>query len=181
MILVTGGSGSGKSSYAEDCIIKLHKPSKQKDNLFYIATMKVYGEEGQRKVERHRNMREGKGFKTIEQTCDIDKCLTAVGSDKYNTCALLECMSNLVANEMFDNDTVRSEDYVVEKVLRDFSKLSVTINNLVVVTNNVFEDGCEYDEQTKAYIRALGRINVRLARMADKVVEVVVGIPIEIK
>ena len=51
----------------------------------------------------------------------------------------------------------------------------------MIVTNNVFEDGIRYDDTTMDYMRALGLINRELARMADRVVEVIVGIPVVIK
>ena len=46
LVLITGGSGSGKSAYAEDYITKLSKDCRK----YYIATMQVYDEEGQKKV-----------------------------------------------------------------------------------------------------------------------------------
>ena len=51
LILVTGGSASGKSEYAEQCITMLHKG---KNTLLYLATMQPYGEEGAARVEKHR-------------------------------------------------------------------------------------------------------------------------------
>ena len=63
MILVIGGSGSGKSAYAEKVALECQKEKRH----FYLATMHVFGEEGQKKVERHKRMRAGKGFVTIEQ------------------------------------------------------------------------------------------------------------------
>ena len=47
-----------------------------------------------------------------------------------------------------------------------------------MVSSNVFEDGIAYDETTMEYIRAMGIINQRLAAMADRVVEVVAGLPV---
>ena len=38
-----------------------------------------------------------------------------------------------------------------------------------------------YDETTRAYLEALGAINENLAGMADRVVEVVSGIPVVLK
>ena len=52
---------------------------------------------------------------------------------------------------------------------------------LVIVTNEVYSDGCEYDACTTDYIRLLGEINVRLSRAADAVVEVVYSIPVFLK
>lgn len=95
--------------------------------------------------------------------------------------ALLECMSNLTANEMFTKDGMKSEEEVVEKIVSEIQTLSQKLDNLVIVTNNVFEDGVIYDAGTMEYLRALGRINAALARLADRVAEVVVGIPVELK
>ena len=50
--------------------------------------------------------------------------------------------------------------------------------HLIVVSNNVFEDGVSYDKETMEYIEAMGKINQELADMAEQVVEVVAGIPI---
>ena len=62
--LITGGSGSGKSAYAEKyiCHVSNEKGCKEK---YYIATMQVFDDEGQRKIDRHRRLRAGKGFITI--------------------------------------------------------------------------------------------------------------------
>ena len=95
--------------------------------------------------------------------------------------ALLECMSNLTANEMFTKDGMKSEEEVVEKIVSEIQTLSQKLDNLVIVTNNVFEDGVIYDAGTMEYLKALGRINAALARLADRVAEVVVGIPVELK
>ena len=99
MILVIGGSGSGKSAYAEKVALECQKEKRH----FYLATMHVFGEEGQKKVERHKRMRAGKGFVTIEQPTDIMQCLPAL-REAGGGVVLLECMSNLAANEMFDTE-----------------------------------------------------------------------------
>ena len=53
-ILLTGGSACGKSTYAEALAMRFSLPR------YYIATMRVFGEEGQKKVDQHRKMREAK-------------------------------------------------------------------------------------------------------------------------
>lgn len=205
--LITGGSGSGKSAYAEKyiCHASNEKGFKEK---YYIATMQVFDDEGQRKIDRHRRLRAGKGFITIEQPRDIKDAVSKLQSEnclKTGRSALLECMSNLVANEMFPpvdaSDTkeagVKKEaldepenmrDYdntiisrVSKKVLKEVSILSENVAELVIVTNNVFEDGVCYDESTMNYIKAMGIVNRGLAAMAESVVEVVAGIPVAVK
>ena len=175
MTLIIGGSGSGKSAYAEDYTISLSEDRKK----YYIATMQIYDEEGKRKVERHRMLRGGKGFSTIEQPIDIGKAAEKM-EDGERT-ALLECISNLTANEMFLEEIHGTEEAITEKIVGGIAVLNRELTHLVIVSNNVFEDGNVYDKTTMAYIRAMGRINQKLAEMADEVVEVVVGIPIVIK
>lgn len=205
--LITGGSGSGKSAYAEKYICHALNEKEYKEK-YYIATMQVFDEEGQRKIDRHRRLRAGKGFITIEQPRDIQNAVSKLQSEsslKTGRSALLECMSNLVANEMFPpvdvsgiqvaeaekealDDTENMKDYentqirsVSKKVLKEVSILSENVAELVVVTNNVFEDGVSYDESTMNYIKAMGIVNRGLAAMAERVVEVVAGIPVTVK
>ena len=91
---------------------------------------------------------------------------------------LLECMSNLAANEMFDTEEPAGSEQVAEKIVTQIGVLAQETEELVIVTNNVFEDGIVYDASTMEYLRALGSINVRLAERSDAVVEVIAGIPV---
>ena len=72
MILVIGGSGSGKSSYAEEIVCSVSGEDMKK---YYLATMQIFDEEGRKKVERHRKLRSGKGFLTIEQPTEIGRSI----------------------------------------------------------------------------------------------------------
>ncbi len=171
--LVTGGSGSGKSAYAEKLFASLE------GKKYYIATMQIYDAEGEKKVERHKKMRAGKGFFTIEKSTDVDEIAFPEKTEKKS--ALLECMSNLTANEMFSVEGIKTAEQVQKKIVSDIAALSEKTDNLIIVTNNVFEDGVVYDEGTMEYLKALGGINAELAKSADRVVEVVVGIPVEVK
>lgn len=183
--LVLGGSGSGKSAYAEHLL-------DGKTNKYYIATMQVYDAEGEKKVARHRRLRAGKGFVTIEQPRDIGEVdfskraqqameppdRAGQNVTERPRCALLECMSNLVANEMFAENKIRLRDEVTAQILDGIEALNRQLEHLLIVTNNVFEDGISYEETTAEYIEAMGQVNERLAAMADTVIEVVAGIPV---
>jgi len=178
LILILGGSGSGKSAYAEEYTQMLSDGCR----MYYIATMQVYGEEGRKKVQRHRKMREGKGFVTIEQQADLEFAAgKADDADGVEKVALLECMSNLTANEMFAGEVPKCCEYVAEKIMQGVESLRKVFRHLVIVSNNVFEDGVVYDDTTTEYIRVMGTVNQKLAEQADKVIEVVVGIPLVVK
>lgn len=172
--LITGGSASGKSAFGEEFMLRLGNAHR-----YYLATMQVYDDEGQKKVERHRMLRAGKGFVTIEQPVDIRQA--AAHMCKEDSAALLECMSNLAANEMFRDGRICTEDAVADKIVEETALLAEGLTNLVIISNNIFEDGIGYDEGTMCYLRALGAVNQRLAALADEVYEVVAGIPIKCK
>ncbi len=181
MVLVVGGSGSGKSSYAEELAVSLAQESVEKTAMkkYYLATMRVFDEEGRAKADRHRKSRKGKGFLTIEQPTAISGALDQMETGERTV--LLECISNLTANEMFSGDNVRTKMQVMEDILCGIKLLKEQTTHLVVVGNNVFEDGIAYDETTTEYIHAMGMIQQKLAAMADRAVEVAAGIPIIIK
>ncbi len=178
MEVVTGGSGSGKSAYAEQKICGLQQGT---GRLYYIATMYPYGSETERKIERHRWMRGGKGFRTLEWYTGLSECIEKEfsgqeGAERLSESAiLLECMSNLVANELYmeqgaGKDTVRS-------VTEGIRRLKEQSRNLVIVTNEVFSESVPDSVEMKNYKKVLGEINRNLAGMADQVTEVVYGIP----
>ena len=97
VVFVVGGSGSGKSEYAEQLAVSLQEPGR--DRLVYVATMKVLDEESRSRVGRHRSMRAGKGFETREYPTHLESL--EVGADEI---ILLECLPNLLANEMFSKE-----------------------------------------------------------------------------
>jgi len=174
--LIYGGSGSGKSAFAEEKAISLDSEKK-----YYIATMQIYDQESLKKVERHHNLRKGKGFETIEQPVDLSEIVNKINCNSNKRLVLLECMSNLVANEMFRNDRIVDSIVVINKIINEIEIVSKNCKELIIVSNNIFEDGIKYDKQTEDYLIALSELNKRIAYLADEVYEVVVGIPLRIK
>ena len=77
-------------------------------------------------------MRAAKKFSTIECYTNLKEVELEPGSD-----VLLECMSNLTANEIFDPSgagKARTE----EEILAGVSRLAHQARNLVLVTNEIF-------------------------------------------
>lgn len=173
-LIVSGGSGSGKSEYAEKMAVDLFNKSKSQ-KLIYIATMIPFGNESLQKIERHKNLRKGKGFTTLECFSEFKKF--SGNQDFLKATIILECMSNLIANEIFSDKNINA----VSDVLAGILNINSNCDNLVLVTNDVFSDGKIYDNETMDYIEKLGKVNVELAKFANSVVEVVFGIPIFLK
>lgn len=199
--IIYGGSASGKSSYAESFALSLQGDGR----LLYIATMYPYkwntteiDPETMQRIERHRAMRADKGFDTVECYRRVEHIVA-----KRQDVLLLECMSNLLANEMYlepeNDDGGRLETMsevekagvgmsetlspVSKKIVQALVNLSTRVQDVVIVTNDVFSDGgsLTYDESTREYVKNLAEINCALARVAETVTEVVCGIPVIVK
>lgn len=168
-LVVTGGSGSGKSAFAEQRVLELGEGDR-----IYLATMMCFDEESRKRIARHRRMRREKSFFTIERYTDLAGVRVPEGST-----VLLECMSNLTANEMYAPGSQKEE--CVDRILSGLEKLKSQARHIVVVTNEIFSDGFSYEEETVLYQKYLGEINRRMAMMADEVTEVVYGIPLLLK
>lgn len=186
MELVTGGSGSGKSAYAESVICGKHRllcETTEKAPLYYIADMVPYGRETEKKIEAHRKMRAGKGFATLEWYVDLPGKISAPDSPELKgSCVLLECVSNLTANEMYEPAGAQNTGGdTPESVIKGVRMLKERCAHLVVVTNDVFRESVTDSEEMTAYKGNLGMINRALAEMADQVTEVVFGVPVCIK
>ena len=87
---------------------------------------------------------------------------------------LLECLSNLAANELFGGAGEDAE----REILAGIDALCHRARDVIVVSNEIFSDGVAYDSGTERYLDLLGRLNREIARRARRVVEVVCGIPI---
>ena len=218
--IVYGGSASGKSSYAESIAMSLQGDGR----LIYIATMYPYkwnttelDPETMQRIERHRAMRADKGFDTVECYRHVEHIVA-----KRQDVLLLECMSNLLANEMYlepgaDDgglaetmsevektgiggnassdmektgiageagfEMSKTMSPVSKKIVQALIDLSTRVQDVVIVTNDVFSDGgnLTYDEGTREYMKNLAEINCALAREAATVTEVVCGIPVIVK
>lgn len=173
--LITGGSGSGKSEFAENLAV-LRAENRE---LYYIASMIPQDEECHDRIARHRFMRRNKGFHTVECYDHLQKLELEPGS-----VALLECLSNLLANEMYqEQGQLKSHGdeicrQAVGAILEPILELEKKGVHVIVVSNEIFSDGGEYDEETERYVGCLGFLNRELAKRADLVVELVCGIPL---
>ena len=143
LTLVTGGSGSGKSAFAEDRVLSFGDAQR-----IYIATMHPFDEESHKRIERHQKMRAGKGFETVE-------CYTGLKNVKLpaGCVVLLECMSNLVANEMFEEQG--AHDRTVSEVTKGIENLLEQAAHVVIVTNEIFSDAVVFDGDMDSYLEYL--------------------------
>lgn len=169
-IVITGGSASGKSAHAEHIICKYT------EKRLYLATMMPFGECAKKRIERHLALRHGKGF-------DTQECFTNLKNfkpQKQYDGILLECMSNLLANEMFAENKP-DDNQIINNIIDGINALESKCNTLVIVTGEVFSDGESYPQETENYCKLLGNINRQLFSICDIALESVCGILVKHK
>lgn len=171
LVLVIGGSGSGKSEYAEQRILEAGEPAR-----YYVATMEPHGEEGQKRIARHRKLRAGKGFTTIECPTHLEK----LQFDQQGA-VLLEDLSNLLANEIWSEAGGGWTDDLAERVCQAVLKLEQNHRLVVVVGNDIHREDDTLSTEMERFVTLLGECQAGLAAAADEVTEVVCGIPLQRK
>ena len=131
---------------------------------------------------------------------EIPDCVTLVNFVMHGSNA--EDLPNLLANRLFSHvqqeeipggespscfsddpgtsDNICEKDRkILEALLRDIRCLNEKTKHLIIVSGDIFRDGISYSDDTKRYVELLGKLHSSIAEMADRVVEVVCGIPID--
>ena len=157
--LVLGKPSSGKSAFAEELALNCSF-----SNRYYIATMKVMDDEGRKRIERHRIMRKGKGFVTLEIPIDIMNALDHMPDPKESV-VLLECVANLTGNMLYDTGYTHA---LAKSIADCVSGLSSSVGQLIAVSSEYEPDRFD-DEETAVYKKVLNEVNIILKDRADEV------------
>ncbi len=169
-VLVIGGAASGKSEYAEGLILQAGPMPR-----YYLATMEPMDGECRARIEKHRAMRAEKGFRTVERYTDLAGVrLPAPGA------VLLEDLGNLAANELY-SPAGAGPAGALDAILKGIDSLRAGCRALVVVSNEIFACGRDYAAGTESYLKLLADAHRALAARADRVCEVVCGLPQDYK
>lgn len=179
IILVTGGSRSGKSSYAESLL-------KEFDNVLYIATAIVTDNEMRNRINRHRESR-NQNWTTYEGHKDLDK---QIEKWEHNH-VMLDCVTIMTTNLMFDEnrdyDSMSQEeiDTVLENIKLEFKKLINKCRekdtNLVMVTNEVGWGVVPEYKLSRIFRDIAGWVNQYIASISDEVYLTACGLPMKLK
>lgn len=185
--VVTGGSASGKSEYAENLACNL----KGEGRLIYLATMSAGDIESQARIAKHRTNRAGKGFVTVEKSKNISEIIDDIS--KKDT-ILVEDLSNLLANELFEGDFetdfLHKSEKIADKIVLEIYEIVEKSDNCVIVANEIYNDdlsnqqkggASDKNDTTKVYISQLGKIVNKLGLLSDHLIEIVCGIEVNIK
>lgn len=168
---IYGGVSSGKSEYAEELI------SREFNKKIYLATMENTGEYAGKRVEKHLLQREGKGFFTIEEPRHI-KDLNIDEDDNI----LLEDLTNLLSNNLFNEAGLKNNfKEITEEIFSDIITLKDRCNSVFIVGNDIFSTEKNQSKELDIFIDCLYSLHNKIIEIADRVIEVVYGLPYDKK
>ncbi|MBU2510794.1 bifunctional adenosylcobinamide kinase/adenosylcobinamide-phosphate guanylyltransferase [bacterium] len=166
--LVTGGSRSGKSTYA----LKL---AENKVNKVFIATAEPLDDEMNERITDHKRERAGQ-YLTLEEPVKVWEAIRSV-SEEIDV-IVLDCLTVWLGNLQYHLNDREKEDAAVQKLI---TVLRNPPCEIVVVTNEVGMGIVPENELSRRFRDAAGWLNQLVAAVAQKVVLVVSGIPVIIK
>jgi adenosylcobinamide kinase/adenosylcobinamide-phosphate guanylyltransferase len=161
--LVLGGARSGKSRHAEAVLAGCHNP-------VYLATAEILDAEMAERVARHRAARAG-SWETIEEPLALPERLAELAG----RAVLVECLTLWLSNLLHAGRDVERETASLVEILPRRAAPVVLVANEVglgIVPENAL---------ARAFRDHAGRLNQRIAAVADRVVFVAAGLPFVLK
>ncbi len=175
IILITGGSRSGKSMYAQRIAESLS------GTRTYIATCPVIDKEMEDRVRKHQEARESASWQTIEEVTDL---AGALRRSKGSEVILVDCLTLWINNLMYEAEQKKKyldEDMIsarCEDVLGVCRNLTGTV---IFVANEVGMGIVPENPSSRLFRDLAGRCNQSMAAHADTAIFMVSGLPVYIK
>ena len=168
IILVTGGSRSGKSKHALELAASYN-------NKAFIATAEATDDEMRARIERHRRERDP-SFHTREEPVDLAAALSSLPDG--TEVLVLDCVTVWLGNLAHRDKIIDGTSPEIEAFL---DVLNAPPCHLILVTNEVGMGVIPADGATRLFRDTAGSINQILAELAHEVIFSVSGIPMRIK
>ena len=165
LTLVLGGARSGKSRYAENLITACRPP------WIFMATAEPGDAEMTERIALHRRWR-GPGWQTIEAPHDLTAALAAVAA---HTPVLVDCLTLWLSNLMAAG---RDPSREMEDLVRALGQAGGPV---VFVSNEVGLGIVPDNALARAFRDHAGRLNQRIAEVANSVFFVAAGLPLRLK
>lgn len=163
--LVVGGARSGKSSFAERLILATGRPRR------YIATAQAWDDEMRARIAQHQRDRGG-DWTTVEAPLDLPAALAAARPDEA---VLIDCATLWLTNHLLaENDLAAEAEALI-------AALAACPAPVVIVSNETGWGIVPENALARRFRDEQGRLNQRLAKVADLVVTVIAGLPLALK
>jgi len=175
IILITGGTRSGKSDFALQAAEKLAAPH------CFIATCRVSDPEMTERVRKHQKERSKTIWKTVEEPVELTSVFARFTD---YSCYLVDCLTLWISNLMEtsqDNGRLCDEQFVLYEIDRLIELLAATDGTVIFVTNEVGMGIVPESQLARRYRDLVGFANRTIAARADEVILVSCGLPLYLK
>lgn len=179
LTLVLGGARSGKSHHAEQLALQCVGP------VTYVATAGEDDEEMQLRVALHRARRPA-NWALVEEPVHLAEALYTHA--QHGGCVLVDCMTLWLNNLLFSEHHEYPETGLVTppeawtaEINALLTALPLLPGEVILVSNEIGLGVVPMGAVTRFYVDELGRLNQRLAALADNVHLLVAGIPMVVK
>lgn len=168
LTFITGGARSGKSSFA------LGEASALEGRRAFVATLEPNDEEMEKRMELHRKER-GAEWDTREEPLDLAGLVKRLSSE-YDV-AVVDCLTLWLSNVMHASKEIEKE---ITNLVEGLSEAKESID-IYVVSNEVGMGIVPENEMARKFRDHAGRLNQKVAAVADEVFLMASGIPVRIK
>jgi adenosylcobinamide kinase/adenosylcobinamide-phosphate guanylyltransferase len=165
--LILGGARSGKSTYAQ----KSAELAASGRPLVMIATAEPFDAEMTARIAAHRVSR-GPAWRTLEAPLQVGDAIVSLPPQ---SCAVLDCLTIWLSNVMLKEADIDSALHDLEGAAKTFE------GDLWLVSNEVGNGLVPETPLGRAFRDASGRMNQRMAALADEVTLVIAGLPLTLK
>ncbi len=165
LTFIIGGARSGKSRHAEELVAGLPAP------WTYIATAQAYDEEMRARIGEHRSRR-STGWHTVDAPLDLTGALAAQPQGQP---VLVDCLTLWLTNHMLAEHDLDAE-------CRRLAEVFASPRGPWFVVSNEVGQGIVPDNALARRFRdEAGRLNQKIAAIADTVLMMVAGLPLKVK
>lgn len=169
VILVTGGARSGKSKEA------LRRAENFSRRVF-IATAEITDEEMRERIERHKKERSS-GWETVEAPRDLPEAIRRITDPE--AVVIVDCLTVWLGNLMHYDKTTTEDSRPCLDLLEALKASRAA--RVILVTNEVGMGIVPENELSRRFRDVAGRLNQRVAEIADSVILSVCGLTLQIK
>lgn len=166
--LILGGARSGKSRYAEQLAIATKKP------VVYIATATASDAEMAERIAHHQQQRPAE-WQLRE--CSLDLIDALIEESQKDQTILVDCLTLWLNNQLFHfprQDFANLFDALIKSI--ESSKAEI-----IFVANEVGLGIIPLGEINRTFVDEAGRLNQRLAQVAERVFFIAAGLPLPLK
>ncbi|MGA1870671.1 MAG: bifunctional adenosylcobinamide kinase/adenosylcobinamide-phosphate guanylyltransferase [bacterium] len=172
LIFIVGGCRSGKTSY---CI----KLAEKYEKVVYLATAQILDSEMQDRVRKHQEDRPSH-WTTVEEPIKIDNRLLEL--DKSTQIVIIDCLTLYLSNLILMHEASEKPEEKIMHTIQELLRTIKQIDPIVAIISNDTGSGIVPDNQLARQFRDIsGFMNQLVAREADEVYKMEVGIPLRLK